>query len=213
MPWASHCQISTMAPSTGLPLRSSTRPSRCSTVPMARACWPRTCTRSLSMSVGNARRIERPFGLLRRGDQTSGASRSQGSRAGASAGQQEAAGGRGLHHPANPTNKTRRPEGPPFSFTVWCLTRRQPAQAPHPRACSRCPRRCAWSTAFIAEADLAAVVDAQHLHLHLVAFVDHVGDLGDARSAPARRCGRGRRVPPRKFTKAPKSTIFTTLPV
>src|SRR5262245_60844350 len=31
-----------------------------------------------------------------------------------------------------------------------------------------------------AEADLAAIVDTQDLDLYLVAFLDHVGDLGDA---------------------------------
>lgn len=30
------------------------------------------------------------------------------------------------------------------------------------------------------EADLGAIVDAQDLDVHLVAILDHVGDLGDA---------------------------------
>ena len=52
---------------------------------------------------------------------------------------------------AKGTNKNGGPKAA-VSVTVWCLTRRPPAQAPHPRAaCWKCPRRSAgrppsWTT-------------------------------------------------------------------
>ena len=62
-----------------------------------------------------------------------------------------------------------------------------------------------------AELDLAAVVDGQDLDLHLVAFLDHVGDLADALVGELGDVARPSWLP-RKLTKAPKSTIRATLP-
>src|SRR3546814_3506924 len=57
-----------------------------------------------------------------------------------------------------------------------------------------------------------AAIHADALHLHRIAFLHHVGDGVDAlrrSSLMWTRPSRG----PRKFTKAPKSTTFTTLPL
>ena len=63
-----------------------------------------------------------------------------------------------------------------------------------------------------AELHLAAIVHAEHLHLDLLADGDDVADLATTRwGANSLIWTRPSRLP-RKFTKAPKSMTFTTLP-
>ena len=62
------------------------------------------------------------------------------------------------------------------------------------------------------QAHLAALVEAEELDPDLVAFLDHVGGLVDAAAQPSWEMWTRPSLAPKKLTKAPKSTVFTTVP-
>jgi hypothetical protein len=62
------------------------------------------------------------------------------------------------------------------------------------------------------EAHLATAVDLEHLDLHLLPFGHDVGRLLDPLVRISETWTRPS-LPPMKFTNAPKSTMFTTLPL
>ena len=62
------------------------------------------------------------------------------------------------------------------------------------------------------QAHLAAIVEAQQLDLHGLAFLDHVATAWRRAATPVRETWTRPSLGPKKFTKAPKSITLTILP-